>query len=276
MTTLRQETEIAYGIALRAAELVRGYHGKKMAVDRKSENEPVTEADRLASALIVSALCDAFPDDSVLSEELPDDGSRLGQRRVWMVDPIDGTKDFIRGDLGYAVMIGLCIDGRPRIGIVAQPPTRITYAGFIDDNERVAWQQEADQPRVPLVPSKISETGQIRLAASKSHRGPEIDAVRAALGIKDELNIGGVGMKMSLVANGTCDLYVYPGDKTRLWDSCAPEAILTAAGGRVSDLAGNLLRYDEPELFNKRGIIASNGPLHPRVVEALAAAGVRA
>jgi len=275
MTSLREETEIAYGIALRAAELVRGYHGKKIEVDSKTENEPVTEADRLASDLIVSALRAAFPNDSVLSEEVPDDGSRLGQRRVWMVDPIDGTKDFIRGDLGYAVMIGLCIDGRPRIGIVAQPPTRITYAGYVDGNERVAWQQEGEAPRIPLQPTAKSETGDIRLVASKSHRGPEIDAVRAALAIKNELNIGGVGMKMSLVASGACDLYVYPGDKTKLWDSCAPEAILTAAGGRVSDLSGNLLRYDEPELYNKRGLIASNGPLHPRVVQALAAAGVR-
>lgn len=266
-----RELETALRIALEAAELVRGYHGKQIDVDRKGGDEPVTEADRRASELIVGRLLEAFPADRVLSEEIPDDGSRLGHARVWMVDPIDGTRDFIRGDDGYAVMIGLCVEGRPRVGVVAQPPTRTTYLGALGLG---AW-KETPAGRVPLRPSRVEGGDPVRLVASKSHRGPEIDAVRRALGIQDEMNIGGVGLKVSLVAEGVRDLYVYPGDKTKLWDSCAPEAILRAAGGEVTDLQGRPLAYDAPELANRSGLVCSNGLLHAHVIAALATAGVR-
>ncbi len=88
--------------------------GTHLVVDSKAGNEPVTDADHAANTLIVAKLRAAFPDDVILSEEIPDDGSRLGRARVWMVDPIDGTSDFIVGDDGFVVMIGLCVDGRPR------------------------------------------------------------------------------------------------------------------------------------------------------------------
>ena len=88
----------------------------------------------------------AFPDDVILSEEIPDDGSRLGRARVWMVDPIDGTRDFILGDDGFAVMIGLCVDGRPTVGAVAQPVTGKTYTGIAGEG---AWLDHRDTPTAP-------------------------------------------------------------------------------------------------------------------------------
>jgi 3'-phosphoadenosine 5'-phosphosulfate (PAPS) 3'-phosphatase len=92
-----------------------------LGVEMKPGDEPVTLADRAASDLIVAGLAQAFPDDIVISEERADNLARLGARRVWYVDPIDGTKDFIRGSEGFAVMIGLCVDGVPLLGVVHQP-----------------------------------------------------------------------------------------------------------------------------------------------------------
>jgi 3'(2'), 5'-bisphosphate nucleotidase len=265
--SLSHELGAAYTIAVEAAALVRGYHGKPVRIDHKAHGEPVTEADQAANELIVARLAAAFPDDAILSEELPDDGSRLRNRRVWMVDPIDGTSDFINGDTGYAVMIGLCVDGRPVVGVVSQPTSGSTWAGAVGQE---AWKELADGTRTPLQPSTRKEPPGIRLVASKSHRTNDIDLFRKALGIADELNVGGVGLKIALVAEGSRDLYVYAGRRTKKWDSCAPEAILIAAGGHLTDTQGAVLGYGDANLFNSGGLVASNGPLHPLVLSTIA------
>jgi 3'(2'), 5'-bisphosphate nucleotidase len=267
----RHELEIARAIAVEAADLVRALRsGGKLVVDSKAGYEPVTNADHAANALIVAKLRAAFPDDVVLSEEIPDDGSRLGRARVWMVDPIDGTRDCILGDDGFAVLIGLSVDGRPKVGAGAQPSTGKTYTGIAGAG---AWLDHLDTPSGPPQPlrkSSIARPPGIRLVASKSHRTPRVDAVRQALMIDDEINVGSVGLKIGLVAEATRDLYVYTGGRTKIWDTCGPEAILTGAGGRLTDMDGNPLTYGEPDLYNHRGIIASNGPLHDFVITALA------
>ena len=126
-----RELEVAARIAREASVLVRGYHGKKLNVQVKAGDEPVTDADHAANALIVARLREAFPDDVVLSEEIPDTGERLGKPRVWMVDPIDGTRDFVMGDSGFVVMIGLAIDGRPAVGAVGHPLSGAVYGGVV-------------------------------------------------------------------------------------------------------------------------------------------------
>jgi 3'(2'), 5'-bisphosphate nucleotidase len=269
-TAYQRELDVAREIALEAALLVARYRAGKLVVSSKPGDEPVTDADHAANALIVAKLTAAFPDDVVLSEEIPDDGSRLGRSRVWMVDPIDGTRDFILGDDGFAVMIGLCIDGRPTVGVVSQPPTGKTYTGIAGVG---AWLERRDAPGDPPRPLRTSALAGppgIRLVASKSHRTPRVDAVRKALMIDDEWNLGSVGLKIGLVAESARDLYVYTGGRTKIWDTCGPEAILLGAGGHMSDLDGRPLRYDERNLYNRRGIVASNGPLHDLVITTLA------
>ncbi|HET6150292.1 MAG TPA: 3'(2'),5'-bisphosphate nucleotidase CysQ [Polyangia bacterium] len=265
----RHELETARAIAIEAAALVAHYRAGQLIIDSKAGDEPVTNADHAASALIVEKLRAAFPADVVLSEEIPDDRSRLGRPRVWMVDPIDGTRDFILGEDGYAVMIGLCVDGLPTVGAVSQPPTGKTYTGIAGLG---AWLERRESPdvRLPLRTSTLPGPPGIRLVASKSHRTPRVDLVRKALMIDDEWNIGSVGLKIGLVAESLRDLYVYTGGRTKVWDTCGPEAILHGAGGRMTDMDGQALRYADEDLFNRRGIIASNGPLHDLVVATIA------
>ncbi|HVZ71368.1 MAG TPA: 3'(2'),5'-bisphosphate nucleotidase CysQ [Polyangia bacterium] len=262
-----RELSAAEEIAREAAVLVRRYHGTDLKIDAKAGNEPVTEADREASALIVARLRAVFPDDAVLSEEIPDDGARLGRPRVWMVDPIDGTSDFIQGDTGFVVMIGLVVEGRPRVGAVAHPLTGKVYSGVVGEG---AWLVTTDGARSRVHTSTLARPPGIRLVASKTHRTPRVDAVKRALGVTDELNVGSVGLKIGLVSEGSRDLYVYTGGRTKIWDTCGPEAILHGAGGLMTDLDGNPLVYDQPALYNSRGIVASNGPLHPFVISTLA------
>ena len=267
MSAFAREMEVAGQIAREAAALVRGYHGTRLVIQSKAGNEPVTEADHAASDLIVSRLRAAFPDDVILSEEIPDDGSRLGKPRVWMVDPIDGTSDFIAGQSGFVVMIGLAVDGRPHVGAVAHPLSGKVYLGVAGE---AAWVEGPDGARQALHTSSLAGPPNIRLVASKTHRTSRVDAVKRALGITDEINVGSVGLKIGLVSEAARDLYVYTGSRTKIWDTCGPEAILVGAGGKMTDLDGVPLVYDRPDLYNRRGIVASNGPLHPFVIATLA------
>ncbi|HEY0712940.1 MAG TPA: 3'(2'),5'-bisphosphate nucleotidase CysQ [Polyangia bacterium] len=265
---LAAELAIARSAALEAAALVAKFRGSTtLSVEHKTGDEPVTEADRLASELILRRLEKAFPTDAILSEEAPDDGRRLSHSRVWMVDPIDGTRDFINGDDGFCVMIGLCIDGRPRLGVLAMPANGDLYEAVVGVG---GWKVSADGTRTPLKTSTLTGPPGIRLVASKSHRTKDVDGFRKAMQITDEVNVGSIGVKVAMVASDQRDLYVYPGSRTKIWDSCAPEAVILAAGGRITDVRGNALSYTEPGLVNRGGLVASNGPLHDRVLETLA------
>jgi 3'(2'), 5'-bisphosphate nucleotidase len=266
---LSHEIDVARRLAQEAAALVRGLAERPVSVKYKDAGEPVTDADLAANALIVSRLAQEFPGDAILSEELPDDGSRLGRPRVWMVDPIDGTRDFIRGRPGYVVMIGLCLDGRPALGAVAHPRTDMVWSGVVGQG---AWCDQPDGTRVPMRTSALAEPRGVRIVVSQSRRSPQIDAFRLALGVTDEMSVGSVGLKVALVCQGERDLYLYPGEQTKLWDTCGPEAILIAAGGRMSDMDGRPLDYGKADLNNRSGVVASNGPLHDHVIRALAVA----
>jgi 3'(2'), 5'-bisphosphate nucleotidase len=262
---MQRELEVATRLARDAGHLALTYRGTDVIVDRKAGNEPVTRADREASELILAGLAEAFPDDILISEEAPDDPRRAGGGRVWFVDPIDGTNDFIKGRPGFAVMIGLCIAGRPAVGAIYQPVGDRMYRAASGYG---AWVNEADATR-RLHVSRVSELAQIRLVASASHRSAKIDDVKGALGISDETNIGSVGLKLGLIALGEVDLYVNPSSKSKLWDTCAPEVLLREAGGKITDLWGEPLAYHTPELRCLRGLLASNGILHDAVLARL-------
>lgn len=248
---------------LAGAEVARMQRGE-LGVEMKAGDEPVTVADRLASELIVSGLAESFPDDPIISEELsPADGA-LGAPRYWLVDPIDGTKDFIRGEDGYAVMIGLVIDGRPILGVVYQPAVDRLFHGT-PEGARLTLRGQT----TPLAVSSVTAAADVRLVSSKSHREPVIDRVKQELGIADEINVGSVGVKLCLIAAGVRDLYVNPAARTKAWDTCAPEAILVPAGGRLTDLFGTPINYTT-ELAHRRGLLASNGRVHDEVVARMA------
>lgn len=233
-------------------------------VEMKAGDEPVTVADRRASELIVQGLEAAFPGDPIISEELPASPELIATMntapRVWLIDPIDGTKDFIRGNDGFAVMIGLLVHQRPVVGVVYQPTIDRMFFVTPDGGPHVAIGDRVE----PLRVSTVATAGEARFVASASHRSPDLDQVKAELGIDNELNVGSVGVKLCLIAMGVRDLYVNPAAKTKAWDTCAPEAILAAAGGRLSDLFGGAVAYTGA-LDHKRGLVASNGLVHDEV-----------
>ena len=264
MAALARELEVALELAKQAGvEALRIQRGGELGVEMKPGNEPVTVADRRASELIVAGLAESFPRDPIISEELPPAPGALGAPRYWLVDPIDGTKDFIRGEDGYSVMIGLVCDGKPTVGVVYQPVIDRLFHGT-PEGSLLTFQ---GQTRAIAV-SAVTSAAEVRLVASKSHRAAVIDRVKQELGIADELNVGSVGVKLCLIAAGLRDLYVNPAARTKAWDTCAPEAILVPAGGRLSDLFGAPIDYTK-ELAHRRGLVASNGLVHDEVIAKL-------
>ena len=238
-----------------------------LAVELKDGDEPVTLADRAVSDLCMRRLRAAYPADAILSEEVPDDGSRHHAARTWLIDPIDGTKDFIAGRPGFAVMIGLLEAGRPTLGVVYQPTVDCLWYARAGAGAAVMHGGRAAQV---LQVSAVSELSACRLVSSASHPDPLVAELRARAGIRDEQNIGSVGIKLGLVAAGERDLYVNPASKCKLWDTVAPNIILSEAGGRLSDLLGEPLVYDSQDLGHRRGLVASNGRLHTQALAQLA------
>lgn len=265
--SLAAELALARALAAEAGVVVMAIRDGNLQIEYKPGDEPVTIADRQASDLIAAGVAAAFPHDIVISEENPDDLRRITASRVWYIDPIDGTKDYIAGRDGFAVMIGLCIDGEPALGVVAQASCQRTYVAA---RGLGAWLEQTGQPNQALSVSTVTIAGEARLVASQSHRTHDIDRVKSELGIRDEKNIGSVGLKLSLIAEGTRDLYVNPTPKAKLWDTCAPDAIIRLAGGMLTDLSGLPLNYQQPSVAHHRGMIGSNGLIHQETITRLA------
>ena len=257
---------MARQLARRAGSAALDYRGDDLKVELKPGDEPVTAADRRASEIVTAGLRAGFPDDVVISEESTDDLRRLQARRVWYIDPIDGTKDFIRGLAGFSVMIGLAVDHCPVIGVVYQP---VGDRMFWSDGE-AAYVEVGDAEAMPMRVSSVARAVDIRLVASNSHRSKKLDKVKNALGIANEFNIGSVGLKLCLIALAERDLYVNTSSYCKAWDTCAPEAILAAAGGAMTDVHGDGLRYDQKDTHRRTGLVASNGHVHAAVIDRLA------
>ena len=229
--------------------------------------EPVTQADMIANELIVTRLKREFPDDGILAEESVDTERRLGKSRVWMVDPLDGTNGFIAGNGDFAVQIGLAEDGLCVLGVVYQPLTDVLYRAVRGGG---TWIERPQFEPEKAVVSDKKILSSMRLAASRSHRSPRMNKVIAQLGFEEEVQRGSVGIKVGLLIEQQCDVYIHLSPRTKQWDTCAPEVILIEAGGRISDLFGYPLNYNVPDVQNRNGLIASNGVAHDQIIETLA------
>jgi 3'(2'), 5'-bisphosphate nucleotidase len=256
------ETEIRTVVAVvrEAGAASMRFYGTATAVE-KDGGSPVTEADHAANAVIVRRLAAAFPRDAILSEESHDSAERLDSDRVWIVDPLDGTKEFLAGNGEFAVMVGLAVEGRSVLGVVFLPATDTLFAAVEGQG---AWVECAGEQR-SLRSTGAGDT--LRMVGSRSHPDPLIVRMQEALGITDVRPSGSVGVKCGLIAQGARDLYVHPVPYLKEWDTCAPEIILREAGGDVVDCRGEPLRYNKPDARQPHGILACGAGVLPRVVE---------
>jgi 3'(2'), 5'-bisphosphate nucleotidase len=253
---VHEELDEVKRIAREAGAILLRYYRRSTDVEWKSPGDPVTVADKEASAHIVSELRRLFPDDGILSEELPDTSARLSKSRVWMIDPMDGTREFIAHRDEFAVMIGLAIDGAASLGVVYQPTSDKLYSAAPGLGSFL------NGAPLRVSPEKIAAN--LTIAVSRSHRSARIGRICDAMSIRQSIQTGSVGLKVGLIVEGKAHLYIQAGNQTHLWDTCGPEAILKEAGGRMTDIHGDPLLYSGREVRNMRGVVASNGVIHDR------------
>lgn len=234
------------------------HYGGELVVRDKGEDDPVTAADHAANAAILEILHDRRPGDSVLSEESRPPADRGGGGRLWVVDPLDGTKEFIARNGEFSIMVGLAAEGRAALGAVYQPATDRLFAGFTGGG---AWVvvgaphgQEVDRLALP---ADSGPPRPLRFVRSRSHPDERLRRLSDALGDIEEVISGSVGIKCALVAQGLADLYVHPVPFLKEWDTCAPEAILRGAGGTVTDCASRPLAYGKADPVQPYGIFAA-------------------
>jgi 3'(2'), 5'-bisphosphate nucleotidase len=264
-----REMSVAIELAREAGAAILSFYEGPLDIEQKfgaDDREPVTQADKVANELIVSRLQREFPDDGILAEESVDTARRLGKSRVWMVDPLDGTTGFIDGNGDFAVQIGLAESGRPVLGVVYQPLTGVLYRAVQDEG---CWIERPDFAPVAASVSSHRDIRTMRLAASRSHRSPRMDKVVRAFGLQEEVLRGSVGIKVGLIIEQQCDIYIHLSPLTKQWDTCAPQIILREAGGSLTDLFGQPLRYNVVDVQNRNGVVASNGVAHQTIIESL-------
>ena len=221
-------------------------------VEHKHDSSPVTEADRAAELIILAALAKAAPGVPVIAEEevaagrIPAHGDTY-----FLVDPLDGTKEFIRGGDDYTVNIGLVVNGTPHLGAVYAPATERLHAGLVGEG---AWLEDLSN-RIPISTRKPGK--ELVAVASKSHfNQPTADYLAEAAGECGYVGIGS-SLKFCIVAEGRADIYPRL-SPTSEWDTAAGHAVLLAAGGLVDGPDGEALQYGKKAFLN-RGFVATGG-----------------
>jgi 3'(2'), 5'-bisphosphate nucleotidase len=246
--TLLAEVE---AIAERAGEVILGFYDGAVATRAKADASPVTAADEAAEAAILPALEPLLPGVPAVSEEavaagrIPDvHGAKNPSGRFWLVDPLDGTKEFISGNGEFTVNIALIDRGRPILGVVHIPALATTYAGIVPD---LARKRHKGVDR-PIGARKAPADGAIVLSSRSHGDSDALDAFLAAERVGGH-RVAGSALKFCLVAEGIADLYPRLG-RTMEWDTAAGHAIVVAAGGRVTRLDGSDLTYGKPGFDN--------------------------
>lgn len=246
--TTGQMTELLTDLTtpvLEAGEVIMEIHRRGVVARTKPDGSPVSEADEAAEAILLAALADVAPDIPVVSEENAASHMIDPPRAFFLVDPIDGTREFLRtdGNGAFTVNIGLVIDRRPVFGIVHAPALDRFFAGIVGNG---AW-ETSDGETHPIRVRDVPEDGPLAVA-SRSHRDPQTNDWLAARSITNTIATGS-SVKFGLLAAGEADVYPRFGP-TMEWDTAAGEALLLAAGGRVAFLDGSDFTYGKPDFRN--------------------------
>lgn len=254
-------------LAEEAADKAMDVYEENFDVEYKKDdrNSPLTEADRQANRIITAGLEELTPEIPIISEENEENKKYAVRKdfdRFWLVDPLDGTKEFVNKNGEFTINIGLVDNGIPVAGVVVAPVPDLTYR-----TDGVKTTVTEDGVSRSLSTSSTRSTGEASLLHSRSHSGEKMET------FLDEVSFGesrprGSSLKICKIAEGKADVYVRF-RPTWEWDTAAADAILRMAGGKFTEPDGNTLTYNTESLKNDRGLLVTNGPLHEEVSEAI-------
>lgn len=246
-----------YQTSLEAGRKIMEIYLKDFNVDYKVDDSPVTEADQAAEKIILRDLREITPSIPIIAEEQASDGNIPDVADIfWLVDPLDGTKEFIRKGTDFTVNIALIEQGQPSFGIVYAPALgRMFVAKTPDDSVQMDVREGRFIGTERTISVRDVPASGITAVASKSHRDAQTNDFLEKLGITDIVSTGS-SLKFCLLAAGEADIYPRFGP-TMEWDTAAGHAVLKAAGGTVTNPDGTVFRYQKPEFRN--GFFIANG-----------------
>ena len=243
----------------KAGDKILEVYESEFQVEKKDDNSPITKADLESNKIIKESLLQTkIP---ILSEEDADDKSRTDSDKVWIIDPLDGTQDFVNKTGEFTVMVGLVENHVPVMGLVYWPTEKKLYfaekglGAFCHDLE--GW-------------TKISERGVEEITeplalVSRHHLSDKEKKMLDHLEIKNTANIGS-SLKVMEIASGRADIYLTSTNKMKQWDTAASHCIISEAGGKMTDISGNDLIYNTESVNHENGLLVTNGLIHEEVV----------
>ncbi|MCH8838126.1 MAG: 3'(2'),5'-bisphosphate nucleotidase CysQ [Candidatus Marinimicrobia bacterium] len=234
-----------------AGEILKSYFKADYQIRDKGFHNPVTTADYASNEYLEQQLREAYPDYGWLSEETTDTDERLNKDRVWVVDPLDGTKEFIEGVPHFVVSVALVEEGRPVLGVLHNPISGETFSAYAGGGAHFNGEPIRVSPQEQLAQAEIlNSRTETRRGLWKPYEGH----------FRRLTPIGSVAYKLGLAAAARGDLFVTLRPKNE-WDVCAGDCILSEAGGQLLCLTGDQLRYNQKQVLIKPGLVAGNAAL---------------
>ena len=238
--------------------IMKTYH-KAYKVSKKADNSPVTDADIESNDIIKDVL--GHTRHTILSEEDIDDNKRLSKNTVWIVDPLDGTSDFIDRTGEFTVMVSLVKDGIPILGVIGWPVEGML---FVAQKGAGAYRySKAEWQRMSV--TTVSDISMCRVVGSRHHLTSKEKSFIKSLGTKEFTSVGS-SLKVVNICRGQAEIYITTTNKMKEWDTAASYCIITEAGGKMTDMKGDDITYNNPDVRHLNGIMATNGLMHEGVV----------
>ena len=254
------ELDIAINAAIEAGNSILDLYKGDFEVSKKEDDSPITIADIKSNEIIKKILSQTeYP---ILSEEDNDNHDRLEEDTVWIVDPLDGTSDFIDKTGEFTVMIALIKNKEPILGVIGWPTEKTL---FVAQKGSGAYRYSNDKWEKISV-TRISELAKCRAIGSRHHLTEQEKSFIKKLGIEDFTSIGS-SLKVGKISSGEAEAYITTTDKMKEWDSAASYCIISEAGGKMTDMLGNDITYNNKEVFHQNGILVTNGLIHDKIIE---------
>jgi len=253
------ELDIAIKAAQEASNVILDIYQKDYNISTKTDNSPVTDADLESNKIINKILSNTKY--SILSEEDVDDQSRLSKDMIWIVDPLDGTSDFIDKTGEFTIMIALIQNKKPILGVIAWPTEKTL---FVAQKNCGAFRYSNDKWDKISV-TKIENLSKCRTIGSRHHLSDKEKEFIKKIGIKDFSSIGS-SLKVGKISSGEAEVYITTTNKMKEWDTAASYCIITEAGGKMTDMLGNELTYNNKNVYHQNGILVTNGFIHNKIV----------
>ena len=254
------ELDIAVKAAQEASNIILEIYQKDYNTFTKKDDSPVTDADLQSNKIINKILSDTKY--SILSEEDTDDQSRLSKDMIWIVDPLDGTSDFIDKTGEFTVMIALIQNRKPILGVIAWPTEKTL---FVAQKNCGAFRYSNDKWDKISV-TKINELPKCRTVGSRHHLSNKEKDFIQKIGIEDFSSIGS-SLKVGKISSGEAEAYITTTNKMKEWDTAASHCIISEAGGKMTDMLGNELTYNNKNVYHENGILVTNGLIHDKIVQ---------